>query len=81
MDAIKDLNPHHGITILVDEKPVGPFYIDEVTGKEIKEKAEIPVEYGLLAKIDGKLVPIGNDEVIKIHEQERFETVPPTPKS
>ena len=71
----------HGIFILVNTDRVGPFHSDEVTGADIKNKAGKPLDGELSKETDHGLVPVGNDERIHIHENERFKYVPPTPGS
>jgi hypothetical protein len=51
------------------------FHQDHVTGREIKEKAGVPLERELAAERDGKLHPIANDEKITIRDGEHFVVV------
>jgi len=69
------------IFIIVNRNRVGPFHNDEVTGREIKEKAGLPLTGELSRITEHGLVPVKNDERIHIHEGEKFEYVPPTPAS
>ncbi len=69
------------IFVYVNRDRVGPFTTDEVTGGQIKEKAGKPLDGELSVETGGRLVPVGNDETIRIHEDERFKYVPPTPGS
>ena len=63
------------VTILVNDKPV-EFDTDEVTGSQIKSKAAVPVDSTLFELRDGKRIPIGDNEQVKIHGKERFLDVP-----
>jgi hypothetical protein len=79
--AATDAPARAGITILVNGKPVGPFEQDEVTGLEIKTKAGYAATTDLFRKAPTGLVPVRNDERVKIHEREQFEDFEPTPVS
>ena len=63
------------ITILVNDKPVS-FNTELVTGAEIKTKAGVPSNYVLSEKRGEELIPIGDNEQIKIHKDERFVATP-----
>lgn len=74
---------HHPreIFIFVNNQRVGPFNTDEVTGAQIKEKAGLAL-IGELSRItEHGLIPVRNDEQVRIHEGEKFEYIPPTPAS
>lgn len=73
---------HHEIFVIVNRtQRVGPFFTDEVTGAQIKEKGGLALT-GELSKItEHGLVPVKNDERIRIHNDEQFEYIPPTPAS
>jgi hypothetical protein len=73
--------PHGGIYILVNGKRVGPFEHDEVTGLEIKTKGGYAPTTDLFRKSPTGLVPVRNDERVRIHEGEQFEDFEPTPVS
>ena len=63
------------ITIFVNDKPV-EFETRKVTGLEIKTKAGVPVDSTLFELRGANRVPIGDNEQIEIHEDERFLDVP-----
>jgi hypothetical protein len=71
----------HQIFILVNDIRVGPFLTDEVTGAEIKSKAGLALTSDLFEKRGHELIPIENSQQIKIHENEIFVDLPPTPVS
>ena len=63
------------IKIFVNDKPVY-FATRNVTGLQIKEKANVPAE-SILYRLSGHdRIPIGDNEQIEIHEDERFLDVP-----
>ena len=63
------------ITIFVNDKPL-QFTSNSVTGSEIKSKAGVPSD-SILYELRGEnRVPIGDNEQIRIHENERFLDVP-----
>jgi len=72
---------HHSIYIIVNDQRVGPFINDEVTGADIKTKAGLALTTDLFEKRGHELVPIENSQQIKIHENEVFIDLPPTPVS
>lgn len=75
-------DPHHPeIFVLVNTDRVGPFVTDQVTGAEIKQKAGKPLDGELSRITEHGLVPVGNAERIRIHPDEPFKYVPPTPGS
>jgi hypothetical protein len=63
------------VTIFVNDKPV-VFDIREVTGLQIKAKAGVPTDSTLFELKGTTRVPIGDNEEIEIHENERFLDVP-----
>jgi hypothetical protein len=69
------------VYILVNEKKVGPFNTDLVSGLQIKEKASLAQNTDLFRKEGEKLTPVSNSELVKIHENEQFVDFPPTPVS
>jgi hypothetical protein len=69
------------ITILVNDKPVGPFSSDDVTGAEIKAAAGLSPDSDLFEKRGNDLVPVENTQHVEIHEHEVFVDFPPTPVS
>ena len=69
------------IFILVNEIKVGPFESDLVTGVQIKTKANLALNTDLFEKQGDHLVPISNEQSVKIHENQQFVDFPPTPVS
>jgi hypothetical protein len=63
------------ITILVNDKPV-TFDTRTVTGLQIKNKAGVPASSILYELRGTNKVPIGDNEQIEIHENEKFLAVP-----
>lgn len=71
----------HPIFVYVNKPRIGPFFEDKVTGAQIKERAGLALD-GELSRVEGeRLIPVGNDETIRIHEDEHFRYIPPTPGS
>ena len=63
------------ITITVNDTHV-TFDSDMVTGSQIKSKAGVPSD-STLYKLQGEnRIPIGDNEQVRIHENERFLAVP-----
>jgi len=54
-----------------DHKKV-EFETDQVMGRQIKEAAGVPLDCDLARKEHGKLVAVGNDETITVHNGEHF---------
>ena len=53
------------------------FNQDQVTGRQIKEAAGVPLDYDLAAKIEGKLELVTNGETVTIKNGEHFVSLPP----
>jgi Multiubiquitin len=64
----------HPIEIFVNNKPVQVPH-DELTGAEIKAAAGVPPDFSLFHEQGGKLIPVGDDETVKVHPNERFRAV------
>jgi multiubiquitin len=65
----------HEITIFVNNQPVKTTE-HELTGTQIKTLAGIPPEYELF-RVEGKnSVPVGNDDRVRLHENEHFRAIP-----
>jgi Multiubiquitin len=63
------------ITIFVNDKPI-VFDTRRVTGLQIKSKAGVPTN-SILYELRGVIrIPVGDNEEIDIHENERFLDVP-----
>ncbi len=72
---------HRPVFILVNNDRVGPFADHEVTGAQIKQKAGLALD-GELSRITGHgLEIVKNDETLRIHENEKFRYIGPTPGS
>lgn len=52
------------------------FHEDQVTGRQIKEAAKIPLENDLALKQEGKLILVTNEETIRIKNGEHFVSLP-----
>ena len=68
--------PHAVFIIEVDGKP----YKTErhrLTGAEIKALAKRPAGNNLYRLVGQQRVPVADDEIVEIHEHERFVTFPP----
>ncbi len=57
-----------------DQKKI-EFETNEVTGRQIKEKAGVSLDCDLARKERGRLVSVSNDEKIKIQNGEHFVVV------
>ena len=65
----------HEIKIFVNDKAI-VFDTQNVTGAQIKSKASAPSD-SILYELRGEnRIPIGNEEQVKIHENEKFLDVP-----
>jgi hypothetical protein len=53
------------------------FNTDDVTGREIKEKGGVPLEDDLARREGEQLELVTDDQVIRIHDGERFVALPP----
>lgn len=65
----------HKIHIFVGKTKV-EFDTDEVTGRQIKEKAGVPLDSDLAIKRGEELILVTNDEVITIKDGEHFVDLP-----
>jgi len=74
MAATKEHNEHQ-FTIFVNNKE---FHTDkhELTGAQIKTLAGIPADYELYEVKGDQTVPIGNDQVVRIHNDIHFRAIP-----
>jgi hypothetical protein len=66
---------NHEITIYVNN---APFRTSdrELTGAQIKTLAGIPAEYELFRVEGQNTFPVGNDEPVRVHENEHFRAIP-----
>ena len=60
-----------GVEVVINDKHYR-FLDDDVTGRHIKEKAGIPLDYSLYRRHHGENEPIGNDEQVELHNGEHF---------
>ena len=63
------------ITIFVNNKPVKTDE-DELTGSAIKALAQVPADYELFEVKGDQSVPIGNDQVVHVHDGQHFRAIP-----
>lgn len=75
--ADRDGREHKPVTVIVDGEHV-TFPTDDVTGREIKDKAGIPLDYSPYLRHPGDNEPISNDEEVELHEGEHFFSRPPS---
>jgi mannose-6-phosphate isomerase class I len=66
-----------GVEVFVDGKAFR-FESDDVTGRQIKEKAQIPDNYSLYLRQEGSNEPIADDERVELHHGEHFFSRPPS---
>jgi hypothetical protein len=70
------MDKEKNITFFVNNNPVSTE-MKELTGSEIKSVAGIPADYELWEVRGDQTVPVGNDQVVKIHNNEHFRAIPP----
>jgi hypothetical protein len=63
-------------TFFVNNKPVETDE-HELTGSAIKALAEVPADYELFEVKGDQSVPVGNDQVVHIHNDQHFRAIPP----
>lgn len=68
---------HQPVTVVINDDRV-TFPSDDATGRQIKEKAGIPLDYSLYLRHPGDNEPISNDEPVELHEGEHFFSRPPS---
>jgi hypothetical protein len=72
---------HTAIHIVVEvsktDKRKLEFNHSEVTGQEIKEKANVPIDSDLARRVESKLELVANDEKITIKNGDQFVVLPP----
>lgn len=71
----KEVSIHIFVEITKDDHRKLDFFDDRVTGREIKEAADVPLNYDLETKKEGKREIVKNDETITITEGEHFVVV------
>ena len=74
-DAKDKEKDKHGFTIFVN---TNPFNTDEheLTGTQIKGLAGVPADYELFEVKGDQTVPVGNEQVIHIHNKQTFRAIP-----
>jgi len=65
----------HEIRIYVNNQPFETAE-DELAGSQIKALAGIPAEYELFRVEGQNSVPVGNDQRVRLHENEHFRAIP-----
>lgn len=68
---------HIFVEISKQDKRKIEFDADQVTGRQIKEKAGVPLEDDLALRDEGQLVLVTNDELITIKNGQHFIDLPP----
>lgn len=68
---------HHPVEVVINDKRYR-FETNRTTGRLIKEKAGIPLNYSLYRRRPGENEPISNDEEVHLHEHEHFFSRPPS---
>lgn len=63
------------ITFFVNNQPVATKQM-ELNGTAIKELAKIPADYELYEVRGNETVPIGDNQIVHIHENEQFRAIP-----
>lgn len=48
----------------------------ELTGAQIKVLATVPADYELFEKKGDEILPVGNEQVVKIHNNQHFRAIP-----
>jgi hypothetical protein len=69
-------NPTHPtFTIFVNNNPF-TTHEHQLTGAQIKNLANVPVDYELFEVRGDQTIPVGNDQVVQIHEKMHFRAIP-----
>lgn len=64
------------ITFFVNNKPVETVE-KELSGAAIKQLAEVPADYQLFEIRGQETVPVGDNQIVKIHKDLKFRAIPP----
>jgi hypothetical protein len=76
-DTNTEHTEHHPVEVVINDKKYA-FEHHVRTGREIKEKAGIPLDYSLYRRSPGQNEPISNDEDVTLHNGEHFFSRPPS---
>ena len=68
---------HRPVTVIINGTSY-EFATDDVTGRQIKEKAGIPLNYSLYLRRPGGNEPISDGERVELREGEHFFSRPPS---
>ena len=71
-----ELSEKREITFFVNNQPVVTT-LRELSGTAIKELAKTPSDYELYEVRGNETVRIGDNQVVQIHEKEKFRAIPP----
>lgn len=74
---IVDGQEHEPVNVVINDKHVR-FPDDDVTGRQIKEKGDIPLDYSLYRRHHGANEPISDDEHLELHDGDHFFSRPPS---
>jgi hypothetical protein len=66
----------HTITFFVNNKPIETTEV-ELSGAAIKQLAGVPADYQLFEIRGQETVPVGDNQVVKIHPELKFRAIPP----
>jgi Multiubiquitin len=68
---------HHPVEVMINDKRYR-FEHHDVTGLDIKKKADIPDAYSLYRRHPGHNEPISDNERVELHDGEHFFSRPPS---
>jgi hypothetical protein len=68
---------HEAVEVVINDKHYR-FATDDVTGRQIEEKAGIPADYSLYRRHHGENEPIRADEEVELHDGDHFFSRPPS---
>lgn len=67
---------NHKLTFYVNNQPFETTE-HELTGAAIKALARIPADYELFEVQGSETIPVGDNQVVRIHEKLHFRAIPP----
>lgn len=73
---MSQIGTKHEITFFVNNKPIETTQ-DELSGAAIKQLAEVPADYQLFEIRGQESVPVGDSQLVKIHQDLKFRAIPP----